>query len=314
MAIRTALDDAINLSVVPDTAIAPIDRVKNVIYFCNPKSGVTDPFVIIDNPDDIAAKTDDLGAQVLFDNGLNRIILALAGNNVDWVVLSQYAYTVIVSNALVDQTPDFSGFDGYKVYQVGTDTTANATLAAGEKNIVILTATAEFLSCALMARFVTQNIFTDMQYADFTGYPVATASIGQVDDYRTKGYTFLFKDATTVTSPKLWNFKGGLLPVADGYIVEQLRQDIQTTLFEYIANNQPRYLNSAINTMVTLGEKIILQYKNLFLIESGTFTIAPREDQIPSNIPVGLVQFAVVDLSLSGSIWRLEGTIQTNYN
>lgn len=311
---ETLLDNIISLKIADIVNITPVERTKNIIYLCKVKDGkTTEKYIKITNKADLTTYTDDAGAGVLFDNGMNAIYLAFADNAPDYGELSKYAYTLIIGSGVDATSIDFTSFSGVVVYSTPAVTEEFNTIAITPKRAVVISKDDEYLACAIFASFVSLNNFNDMQYKEFPNYTPVVTNIGDVNNARDNGYTFISQDATTIKIPSLMYFRAGNLPIASIYITENLKQDIQIACYDAIANNNLDYNDVDIATLITVGEKVIANYVNFKLIQGAEFNIPPKEEQKEQDIIVGMLSNVKTNVVLNASIWRLTGDIKTSY-
>lgn len=318
---KTLLDDIINFQIASTTNITPVERTKNIIYLCKLKDGAKAPngYIEVFNANDIATYTDDKQAITLFNYGMNKIILAFMGSAaLSFAEITKYAYTLIISSELnAENAPpanlNTQGFDGVVVYSCSQMSANYDALVQSPKTCVVLSSSNEALACAIFANFVSQNNLTDMQYKEYPNFTPVLSSIGNIDEARNKGYTFIAKDKTTVEVASLMYFRAGNLPIASIYITENLKQDIQIACFDMIANNNLTYNNIEIGVLMTAGEQVIERYKTFGLIRGANFTIPSKESQENKDVIAGMLSNVTTKVELNSSIWRLKGTIETSY-
>lgn len=329
MANKTALDFAINLEARATSQIAPIERTKNLCYFVLPKTGITDEYVLITDKADLATYLDGpnlIYAGYKFDEGLGKLYLAFKNNITDLGKVSPFCYMVLMATGTDPQPSEISGFDGVKVW-IKSDATdpANETLAKTEKNCVVIcdledggvpgAETGEGFASVLCARFLVQiDNFSSLQYDQFTYTPKLTTN-SEWDAARDAQLTFLIKDQTTVVVSSLGYFRSGGKTIAEPFIQEALRQDLQTAAYNYILNNKPPYTNPEIGAIALVCQKIVDDYAERQLINTaGTVVIPPRQEQTSNDIIVGKVDDFTLNYEEASAIWWIGGTIKAEVN
>ena len=329
---KTILDIVIDLEASASSSIAPVERTKNITYGSVFKVGyVGDLFVEVTSKIALALALENenlVYAEELFDAGMNKIFLILRPDvstefvsaDVDEAV--KVSYHILLASDLVIGATELSVFDGIKYHIKNIVDGTTETLALTSNTSVILTQikgdlggdVGEAFASTLVANFVSANVLTSLQLNTFGQYTPLLTDIGAIEDARNKHFTFLGSDDSTVVVPTLMYFRAGGITIADPVIAENLRQDIQTDAFNYIANNNPRYLNSQIGVLVQRGQDIINLFVGRGLILSGSYSIPARSEQLANDILIGKLANVEVVNNLASAIWFITGTMQNNFS
>lgn len=325
---QTLLDIIIDLKAQDITFTQPIKRTKNVVYGAVRKIGATTPlFQHITDKSKLADHLDPdevPRAEAFFDAGLTSIYLLLKDNaNNDFIATdvekaSKVAYTLVLAIDVAGTLPaEVAKFDGVKVYIKSDATDAdNIALAKTSNTCVVIHDTSGITITPfphyLFGKFLGKNSWDNMQYESFAYDPKLT-TIGELKAARDNQFTFIGQDETTITSPVLLYFRAGGVSIADIYIAEDLRQEIQTNSYNYIKNAKPKYLDSEISSLISVGNNVIDKYIRSGLLQDATYTIPAKNLQKNADVVAGKLANVALTATLAGAVWWLEGTVTHKY-
>lgn len=310
-------------AIVNFTPIEPVNfgsptRLHNLAYFCTPLESVTDEYVLITSATEVDTYTSDTRIKDAFTNGLNQVYLAFDGNITDYTELSNLAYTLVCSPETDTVSADFSTFEGIKVYTqenpesltLPTEDNVPEKLAAIFKNCVFYAKEVETLAIQVLSNMISESDNPNWNSLQLRQYGSTTALCNGDDvlKVREKQLSSTASDNDVPIATLIYLRAGGY-NLADYYIVENLRQDIQTATMNYIANTDPRYDNKAIGQIIAVGQSVINNYIDRGLIEEATYTIPPRQEQTAQDIISGLLNYAELTITISGAIWAVKGTV-----
>lgn len=305
----------------PDITKTPT-QLRNLAYLCSPLSSVTEEYVLVTSADDVALYTDDVRIKVAFTQGLNQVYLVFSGNITDFTIINSFAYTLLISPD-VNIVPNTASetFDGIIMITqneptsltLPTDTNIPEQIVSTFKIGGFYAPVAENLGVRVLANMISPELNADWKSLQLKTYEGTTASVDNGDDVirmREKQFSGTAQDID-VTLPTLVYLRAGGHNLADYYIVENLRQDIQSAMINYLANLEPRYLNSSIGNMMVKGNAIISDYVARGLIESGEYLLPPKQSQSSTDIINGMVNNATLTITIGGAIWSIKGTVTT---
>lgn len=314
------LDSQVDFQPKQPSFSTPSTRLRNLAYFCVPKTGITDEYVLVTDSADLATYTDDTRIEKAFTNGLNQVYLGFEGNITDFSELSNLVYTMIVSYDIDASSIDFSTFRNLNNVIAYTTDNPDALFPAGVPQTLAQTfATRVFYangSESLAIEEISQMIslernpnWDNNQYGQFPNNTSLVKSKNDIDTARGAQYSFVASDTTDTLVPELMYSRAGGFNAVDYYIVENLRIDIQIALKNYIANKKPRYINDAIAGLQTVGDNIILQYATSFKVSSATLTIPAVQAQTSIDYINGLLNNLELKIVIANAIWYVKGTV-----
>lgn len=319
---NTALDSLFSLEPSVPVVASSTNRTRNMAYYCVPLSGVTEPFIFCTTEEQISAYTDDIRPFIALKY-LAGIYLAGDGLITDFSDLNKLCYTMLMAPNTNTITTDFSSFIGIKSYiEDNPNALIEPTVTNIPEQLAKTFATNVFYAhensdanCEIFAEFLSPTLNPNLNNNQLKTYPRQSTILlnnSEVSIARSKQFSFLYSDGSTVITPSLYYFRAGGYTIADYYIVEELREGIQRLMYSYIGNNQPRYLNSQIAAMISKGYELINQYIASSKIESAVFTIPSKQDQSSTDIIDGLLNNCTLDITVAGAIWYGNGIVTYN--
>jgi hypothetical protein len=322
MVSQTAVQKFAYFQIADSTSVIANLRVFNVAYVVLPEAGFTEGYLQIDASTDLSTITLDPYVNDFFREGLQTLTLVNA-NAVTIQDMRNYIavrnYSLVFSYELAnayDQIPDnvLDEFDGIKYYTYTKIPISNAIdRALILKNVVCIDdaeGDLSMLANRLVARFIVQGqTERAMQVTPFEDKSVIV-DLDEVATYRSDYLTFLIKDDLTLPTPSLAYFIGGAgEPVPAYYIQENIKNQIEARFTVIIANQQPKYINQNLAALESEAQIIINNYIPDFVTE-GSVTIPRKNQQTDTDIKLGFVKKARLDLSINSDIWNITGTAQ----
>lgn len=323
MANNNALSLVVNFNPKETQIIAPNRRTRVMSYFCVP---LTTPvagefYQRVTDKADLSIYTADPRIESAFDEGLNEVYLLFEGfddASIDYV--SERTYSLVVSPEADSVSADFSRYNGYRYYVEDNPlileggTIANI-LALESLTGVFYADKTEDLQVRAVARLINEGLnpkWNNLQLARFQDNSVILKNVAEAEKARDLQLSFIYADGLQIVIPQLFYFRAGGYTVADGYIVEDIQNDIQAGIASYISTAQPRYINEALGVIATIGNTVIQRYiQNRMLNNSriNQYLVPDRTQQTLTDIQNGRVNNTELILDLASAVWWIVGTV-----
>ena len=319
----TALDIIVDIDIKPSAGSPPVRRADFIAFYCVAINTVTIPesrYVEVNSlgttgtTDDSEALywTTDSWAQYLFTGKPSKVYLVFYdadhpdGSSIDFVNLTNLAYTLLEGQDVDTEELEFTDWDGLFCYYSATYDSTDIRMKQ-EKFAVWLGDEGGHVAAASV--YTNQNSITNMQYRAFPGFSKApTSSVGQTTSAIDQGYSLIYFDDTTVTTPSLFSYRYGDRTVVDAYVPEYLKYKVQYAIYSYIVDNTPSYTNSGIIGITQVGREVLQSLIDEERLESGTFIIPLVAEQGAVNKRESIIKNAQIKAVYSGAIWRIEAS------
>lgn len=322
------LDAQVHIEPQQPNVLTVRKRTRFLSYYCMPKEDVTDEYILVTTPQEVANYTDDIRINKAFSNGLNSVYLALHGNITDFTELSLLTYSMLCSQDTNDvvEDVDFSTFrnTGNLIWYTNGHTESLDVLDSKPRTLAKTFATGfvyandtESLGVELLSNAISPTLnpnWNPLTYKQFPDNTTVIRNAADIDNSREAQFTFIDADTTDSLVPELMYFRAGGYNAIDYYIVEDLRVDVQVAIRNNIANSMPRYTNPSIASLISAGENVIKSYVQRDLIESATLKIPNKADQLSTDIINGLVDGLELTINIGGAIWYVRGTATYRIN
>lgn len=320
MVSKTAVQQFAYFQVKETANVIENRRIYNVAYACNEKISPTTSGYQIVTESDYATYTDDPYVIDFFKEGLTEVMLVFSTlteeEMTNEVAVKNYSLSF---SPLVDYdafiAPSILGlFDGVKYYSYRENQFGLAeSRALIQKNVVTIddfVTDTSLLANRLVARFIVQNqCRTALQVSPFSD-KTTVVELSQVAQYRNAFLSFLIKDNVTITTPVVAYFIGGSgEPLPAIYQFENIKNQIEARITQVIANIQPKYINQMLSALETEAQEII--DRNIpDILASGSLTIPRKNKQTMTDIKLGFVKNAKIELKANSDIWEVTGTAE----
>lgn len=289
-------------AIIPAPA-ASTSFLRQVCVVVKPKDGVTtDVPTLCVSMSAVAALTDNVDAQGLFDAGMTRVyILPSANLSIASKLLSGEFFTLLISSDFTDANvtgADFGAFAGV-VGVSSTDDTFLAVQAAIPRRSAFHTTSVN--KCRNMAfafgKFLSAVSWANQQYISL---PVADDidTIGEAENLFDDRISFAITDDEYST--RLGFFVAGGDAIIAPYVTKNLEIDLQSAAFTFVTANQPTYTKVNAALLQDELDKILKnRYIDTGLIEAGEISV----DLIQSNF----IANADMKITKPNALWRLIG-------
>lgn len=303
------LDYFFPIASIEPTPQASTAFLKQVLVVVKPKSGATeDTITQCTSMSQVAALTDNVEAQQLFDAGMSKVFAVAVDvlTGLDTILEGRESdfYTILISSDFSDAEIDareLGAFEGV-VGIASTDDTKNATRAA-IKNVAafhssstnkaknMFYAFGKLLSNALAWR--NQQYIT-MPFAD------DVANLGDANALFDDRVSFVIDDSQY--GKRLALFAAGGKAIVAPYIIKNLQIDLQSRALSYISGNQPAYTQTQAALLEDELQKVVNLYIDREDIESGSVQIKLEQENFVAS--------AYMNVAEPKALWRIFGEMR----
>lgn len=320
MVSKTAVQQFAYFQVKETANVIENRRIYNVAYICQEKVSPSENYKIV-TESNYATYTDDPYVIDFFKEGLTEVMLVFSTLTEEEMTneVAVKNYSLVYSPLIADydtfiDLAIINLFEGVKYYSFEKADLANAiTYALVQKNVVTIddwVTDNSALANRLVARFIVQNqCKTALQVSPFSD-KTTVVELSEVALYRSNYLSFLIKDTVTITTPVVAYFIGGSgEPLPAIYQFENIKNQIEARITQIIGNIQPKYINQTLSALETEAQEII--DRNIpDILASGSLTIPRKNQQTMTDIKLGFVKNAKIELKANPDIWEVTGTAE----
>lgn len=303
------LDYFFPITAIEPTPAASTAFLKQVLVVVKPKSGATeDTITLCTSMSAVAAFTDNVEAQQLFNAGMGRVyVLAVdALTTLDTILVGHESdfFTILISSDFNDTEMDLAEFGAFTgvIGMASTDDAKNITRAAianrsawhsngtnKAKNMFF--AFGKLLSNSLNWR--NQQYIT-MPLAD------NITTLGSAESLFDDKVNFVISD--TEFGNRLALFCAGGKAIVAPYILKNLQIDLQSAALSYVSGNQPAYTLKQAALLEDELQKVVQDYIDDESIEAGTVEVELNEDNF--------VAAGNINVAEPKALWRIFGEMR----
>lgn len=297
----------------PITAITPTPAastafLKQVCLVVDPKDAVpTDVITPCTSMTQVAALTDNVEAQQLFNAGMSKVyILPMADLDLADVLVDQDTefYTLLISSDFNDaaiELMDIGTFGGV-VGLSSTDAELLAEQSVIAKRVAFFTDGTNKAKnmCYAFGKLLSNALnWTNQQYIEMplTG---EIETLGDANTYFDDKISFVMAD--TEFGNRLGLFAAGGKAIVAPYITRNLEIDLQSKALSYISGNQPNYTKTAAALLEDELQKTMASYIARQWIEAGTVEVKLEQSNFVAS--------GYINISEPKALWRIFGEMR----
>lgn len=299
----------------PITQISPVPAastafLKQVCLVVEPKVGVTGGTVTeCTSMTEVAAITDNVEAQELFDGGLSRIYI-LAVDDLDLATIlanqgSQF-FTLAISSDFSDSDVtddlDVGAWKGVVWVSSATDVFLEAQAVIKNRVAFLDEAGANGAKDMLyvIGKFLRGSMWRNQQYIDVKSSAAGVTTLGRANSLFDKRISFIISDSQY--GKRLGFLVAGGQAIVAPYILRNLEIDMQSKGLQYIVNNQPQYTLTEATLMQDELQKVIDDYISRAWIGAGVVEVLLQQ--------ANFVATGEINVQTPNALWKVEAELR----
>lgn len=303
------LDYFFPITAIEPTPAASTAFLKQVLVVVKPKVGATeDTITLCTSMSAVAAFTDNVEAQQLFNAGMGRVYVLAVDvlTTLDTLLVGHESdfYTILISSDFNDTEMDAAEFGEFTgvIGMASTNDTKNTTRAAianrsawhsngTNKAKNMFYAFGKLLSNSLNWRnqqYITMPLADDV------------TTLGAAENLFDDKINFVISD--TEFGNRLALFCAGGKAIVAPYILKNLQIDLQSAALSYVSGNQPAYTLKQAALLEDELQKVVQDYIDDESIEAGTVEVELNEDNF--------VAAGNINVAEPKALWRIFGEMR----
>lgn len=303
------LDYFFPITAIEPTPAASTAFLKQVLVVVKPKVGATeDTITLCTSMSAVAAFTDNVEAQQLFNAGMGRVFVLAVDvlTTLDTLLVGHESdfYTILISSDFNDTEMDAAEFGAFTgvIGMASTNDAKNITRAAianrsawhsngTNKAKNMFYAFGKLLSNSLNWRnqqYITMPLADDV------------TTLGAAESLFDDKVNFVISD--TEFGNRLALFCAGGKAIVAPYILKNLQIDLQSAALSYVSGNQPAYTLKQAALLEDELQKVVQDYIDDESIEAGTVEVELNEDNF--------VAAGNINVAEPKALWRIFGEMR----
>lgn len=303
------LDYFFPIKAIEPTPAASTAFLKQVLVVVKPKVGATeDTITLCTSMSAVAAFTDNVEAQQLFNAGMGRVFVLAVDvlTTLDTFLVGHESdfYTILISSDFNDTEMDAAEFGAFTgvIGMASTNDAKNITRAAianrsawhsngTNKAKNMFYAFGKLLSNSLNWRnqqYITMPLADDV------------TTLGAAESLFDDKVNFVISD--TEFGNRLALFCAGGKAIVAPYILKNLQIDLQSAALSYVSGNQPAYTLKQAALLEDELQKVVQDYIDDESIEAGTVEVELNEDNF--------VAAGNINVAEPKALWRIFGEMR----